>query len=133
MNKRLLVAKIILLTGFAAMVLGGIDPMEGVFLIFPGSVLLAFGAWLSGMPRRWLAYMAFILMAVSFAALLLLSALGGFGGSAPLLRSNWWALLLLPYPIGWMMGVAGGALMSSTLLRVLSVIGVLFAALFWSA
>jgi ABC-type multidrug transport system permease subunit len=32
-----------------------------------------------------------------------LSSLGGFGGNSSL--SWWWGLLILPYPIGWLMDV----------------------------
>ncbi len=128
MNKHLLMANILVLLGFIAMVLGGIDPVGGVFLIFPGSILLAFGAWLARPPERWLAYAAFILMTVSFAIVVVVSQLGGLGGSAPLLHSKWWGLLLLPYPVGWTMGVAGGAFMLPHLFtgrwaRVVSIIG----------
>ena len=31
------------------------------------------------------------------------SSLGGFGANAPL--SWWWATLILPYPIGWLLAV----------------------------
>ncbi len=135
MNKSILAAKIVVILGFFAMVLGGLDPMEGVFLIAPGSILLALGAYLGETPRRWLAYAASILMALSFAILLIVSALGGFGGEAPLLHSNWWALLLLPYPVSWMMGVAAGvftltALFTGMTGRILSGIGVILAVLF---
>ena len=34
-----------------------------------------------------------------------LSALGGFGGNSG--HSNWWAVLILPYLIGWLMGIWG--------------------------
>ncbi len=34
-----------------------------------------------------------------------MSAIGGIGGSTG--RSMWWALVLLPYPVGWVMGFAG--------------------------
>jgi hypothetical protein len=45
------------------------------------------------------------LIAVGVAALFGLSAIGGFGG--PSGRSMWWGLLLLPYPIGWVIGLLG--------------------------
>ena len=40
------------------------------------------------------------------AALWIMSAFGGIGGSTG--RSMWWALVLLPYPIGWMLGLVEG-------------------------
>lgn len=135
MNKRLLAAKIVAIAGFCAVVLGCFDPMEGVLLIVPGTVLLALSAWLGKTPQRWLAYVACILMVISFAFLCLLTALGGFGGNAPLLHSKWWALLLLPYPVGWMMGVASGVCTLTTLFtgmaaRIVSGFGAVIAVLF---
>ena len=50
----------------------------------------------------------FILIALGVGALWGLSELGGFGGTSG--RSNWWALLLLPYLIGWPMGICGPGL-----------------------
>jgi len=37
-----------------------------------------------------------------------LSAFGGFGAGTGL--SNWWGLLLVPYAVGWVMGLAGSVL-----------------------
>ena len=34
-----------------------------------------------------------------------MSALGGLGGESG--RTIWWGLVLLPYPVGWVMGVIG--------------------------
>jgi hypothetical protein len=34
-----------------------------------------------------------------------LSAVGGFGGSTG--RTLWWWLALVPYPVGWVMGLVG--------------------------
>jgi hypothetical protein len=34
-----------------------------------------------------------------------MSALGGIGGDTG--RSYWWALLFLPYPVGWIMALTG--------------------------
>lgn len=111
----MLAARIMVPLGFAAVIVGGVDAMEGVFLIAPGSVMLAFGALLGGTHHRRIAYVSVALILLSFALLLGLSALGGFGGKAPLLRSNWWGLLLVPYPVGWMMSVAGGAVALTSL------------------
>ena len=51
-------------------------------------------------------------MVVGFGALWWLSALGGVGdlkdGGR---RSNWWALVLAPFPVGWVMGIVGAILM----------------------
>lgn len=49
---------------------------------------------------------AFILITVGVAVLFGFSAVGGIGGQTG--RSMWWGLLMLPYPVGWLMALAGG-------------------------
>jgi hypothetical protein len=34
-----------------------------------------------------------------------LSAVGGIGGKSG--HSMWWGVLMLPYPVGWILGLAG--------------------------
>jgi hypothetical protein len=40
--------------------------------------------------------------------MIVLSLFGGIGGNTG--RSMWWGLVILPYPVGWIIGVAGAAL-----------------------
>ncbi|HPA19970.1 MAG TPA: hypothetical protein PLU30_19625 [Verrucomicrobiae bacterium] len=89
-----------------AMVIGAIDPLEGSVIILVGSGLVAFGAFLGRGERRLFAYRlwVFVLIAIGVGALWGLSAVGGFGGQA---RSVWWGMLVLPYVIGWLMGICG--------------------------
>ena len=49
---------------------------------------------------------AFSLIAAGVAAMFALSAVGGIGGRSG--HSLWWGLLILPYPVGWLMALAGG-------------------------
>jgi ABC-type multidrug transport system permease subunit len=44
-----------------------------------------------------------LLITVGVIFLFYLSSLGGFGGTSTL--SWWWGLLILPYPIGWLLQV----------------------------
>lgn len=108
MNTRLLWSRILKVVGGIAMLLGTLDPMEGSLLILPGSGLVALGMSLGGKDRRTILYWtwAFILIAVGVGALFGLSAVGGIGGRSG--HSMWWGLLILPYPMGWLMAVAGG-------------------------
>ena len=82
--------------------------MEGSQLTMPGSGLVAVGMYLGGKDRRtvlcwtW----AFILIVVGVAALFCLSAVGGIGGKSR--HSMWWGILILPYPVGWLMALGGG-------------------------
>jgi hypothetical protein len=87
------------------MVIGLIDPLEGSLVILPGTGLAALGAALGAASHRTLLYWGFALVALGVAAMWGMSALGGIGGSTG--RSMWWALLLLPYPVGWVLSLVG--------------------------
>ena len=89
------------------MVIGAIDPLEGSVLIWLGNALAALGAWLvKNRYQTWL-ICAWLLVTLGVGLLFGFSALGGFGGTTG--RPLWWALVLLPYPIGWIMGLLGAA------------------------
>lgn len=98
-------ARILVIVGLAAMLIGVIDPLEGSIVILAGAVLVAVGAGLARSPHRTSLYVSLLLVAIGVAALWGVSVMGGFGVSTG--RSNWWALLMLPYPIGWLLGVVG--------------------------
>ena len=85
-----------------------LTPLEGSLLILPGSGMVALGIYLGGKDRRTVLYWtwAFILIAVGVGALFGLSAVGGIGGKGG--HSMWWGILILPYPAGWLMALAGG-------------------------
>jgi hypothetical protein len=107
MSARNLWARILAIVGYIAMLVGALDPLEGSVLILPGSGLVALGACFSRSERRVIAYrvMVFLLIAVGVGALWWSSSVGGFG--APGERSMWWGSLILPYLIGWSMGIWG--------------------------
>jgi hypothetical protein len=92
------------------MLLGTLDPLEGSLLILPGSGMVALGVFFGRKPRPTVLYWAWVfgLIAVGVAALFGLSAVGGFGGTSGL--SNWWGVLILPYPVGWLMALVGGVI-----------------------
>lgn len=106
-NARSLSSRILTTVGGIGMVVGGIDPLEGSILIFAGSGLMALGAFLGQSERRFITYRlwVFILIAIGLGAVVGLSMVGGFGGSSG--RSMWWGVLVLPYLIGWSMGIWG--------------------------
>jgi hypothetical protein len=87
------------------MLAGALDPMEGSLLILPGSGFVTLGTFLGhtdhALRRYWT--LIFILIAAGVGALFALSAVGGIGGRSG--HSMWWGLLILPYPIGWVMGI----------------------------
>ena len=107
MNARNLWSRILVTVGGIAMLVGAIDPMEGSLLILPGSGLVALGTFLGQGERRLIAYRVwvFVLIAIGVGALWGLSMVGGIGGSSG--RSPWWGVLILPYLIGWSMGIWG--------------------------
>lgn len=107
MNDRSRWSRRLLIVGSLAMPVGAIDPLEGSGLILLGSAALLAGTLVSREERRWIAYRtwAFVLVAAGVAALWGLSSVGGFGG--PSGRSIWWGMLILPYPVGWSLGVWG--------------------------
>ena len=107
MNARALWSRILTIAGGIAMLAGAIDPMEGSLLILPGSGLVALGTFLGESERRLVAFRVwvFVLIAVGVGALWGLSTAGGLGGNSG--HSMWWAVLILPYLIGWSMGIWG--------------------------
>ena len=75
-------------------------------VIVAGAGLVAFGTVLSGSGSKLVTYWSWIFrfIAVGVGALFFLSAVGGIGG--PEGHSMRWGLLIVPYPIGWVLGVA---------------------------
>lgn len=100
-------SRILLMVGSIAMLVGALDPLEGSLVILPGSGLLALGTFLGRAERSLLTYrlVVFVLIAIGVGAIWGLSSVGGFGGSSG--RSYWWGILILPYLIGWIMGISG--------------------------
>lgn len=98
-------SRILVIVGLVAMVIGAIDPLEGSLIILPGTGMVALGALLGKSRYRKFLYWSFALVAVGVGALFGVSALGGFGGRSGL--SLWWAIVILPYPIGWIMAIVG--------------------------
>jgi hypothetical protein len=107
MNARMLWSRILVIVGSIAMLIGAIDPLEGSLIILAGSGMVALGTILGKSRHRMLLYWmwVFILIAVGVGAVWGLSAFGGLGGTTG--RSLWWGLVILPYPIGWIMGIVG--------------------------
>jgi hypothetical protein len=92
--------RILFILGILTFFIGTIDPFEGSILIALGTAILAFCSYLiKDTKRRW--YLVnFIIIAIGVILLFYFSDRGGFGASTGL--SYWWALCILPYPIGWL-------------------------------
>lgn len=107
--KTLLSPRTLLITGLVLMVVGAIDPLEGSVVIVLGSAIATLGGVLARGHRRVMLAWAFLLIVIGVGLMFGISALGGFGGTSG--RSLWWALILLPYPIGWVLGLVAIAMM----------------------
>lgn len=104
-NARTLWSQVLVFVGLAAMLVGALDPLEGSFVILPGSGLVALGAFLGRSRYNVLLCSAFILIGIGVGAMVVLSQFGGIGGRSG--HSMWWGLFVLPYPVGWIIGLAG--------------------------
>lgn len=105
MNTRELWPRVLVVVGSIAMLVGVLDPLEGAVVILAGSGLVALGTFFGQAGRRLFSHwvLIFVLIAAGVGAMFVLSAFGGIGGSSG--HSMWWGVLILPYPVGWVMGV----------------------------
>ena len=93
--------KVVFRSGLFLFWLGLLDPMEGSVLIATGSAIMALVA-VATKRKYYKSYLlAAILIFSGVNALFVLSSFGGFGGTSDL--SWWWGVLILPYPVGWLM------------------------------
>ena len=99
-------ARSLIVVGLAVMVLAALDPLEGSVMVVAGGGLMALGAHLRESRHRGYLYGCVAMLMTGVAALWILSAFGGFGGTSG--RSSAWGLLIVPYPIGWLAGLVGG-------------------------
>ena len=95
--------RIIYIIGIIALLIGAIDPLEGSVVLAGGSALIALSTHLTHDRHRKIFFSALIMIMIGVFFLFYFSSLGGFGGSSTL--SWWWGILILPYPIGWLMSI----------------------------
>jgi hypothetical protein len=98
-------SRIVAIAGLVLLILGAIDPLEGSVVILAGAATEAVGAFLGRSRHRTLIFLAFGLITIGVVSMFVLSSFGGLGGDTG--RSMWWALILLPYPVGWILGMVG--------------------------
>jgi hypothetical protein len=98
---RILWSRILVILGLFGMLVGALDPLEGSVIILPSAGIAAVGALVGHTARRKLLYAAFVLIAVGVCTMLLYSFIG---------RSGVWAAMIVPYPIGWILGVVASIL-----------------------
>lgn len=95
--------RIVFIIGIVIFLIGTLDPLEGSLLIVPGSLMMAFAAIMSKDRHRKIFTASATMIIVGVIMLFYISSLGGFGGTSKL--SNWWGLVILPYPAGWLLTV----------------------------
>ncbi len=104
-SARSLWSRILVTVGGIVMLVGALDPLEGSVVILPGAGLVTLGTFLgnseAGLRAYWMWILVLIVLGVG--AMFGLSAVGGIGGRSG--HSMWWGVLILPYPIGWVMGI----------------------------
>ena len=91
--------------GAAALALGAVDPLEGSLAIVAGAGVSVVAAHLGHLRTRQRLDWGVALAALGVAVLWAMSAVGGVGPSTG--RSYWWLLLIVPYPIGWLLSLSG--------------------------
>ena len=95
--------RIIYVSGVIGLIIGAIDPLEGSVLIVAGSLLIALSTYLTK-DRHWKIFLtSLIMIIIGVFFLFYFSSLGGFGGTSAI--SWWWSILILPYPLGWLMSI----------------------------
>lgn len=103
MKERSTIARTLYIIGIVALAIGALDPMEGSIVIAVGSILMAVSTYLIPNPHQTIFRATAAMIVVGVCFLFFFSALGGFGGKSQL--SWWWATLILPYPIGWLINI----------------------------
>jgi hypothetical protein len=98
MKMNLTFLKVLFIIGAVALIIGAIDPLEGSAVIGAGSIIMTIAA-ISRHDRHRKLFLLFSgLIAFGIAFMIFFSSFGGFGKGA---LSWWWAILVLPYPLGW--------------------------------
>ena len=92
--------------GMVGMIISVLDPLEGAIVAFASATLIALGAQLTHSRFRTPLYWSVGLMGAGIAVMVGFSIAGGVGGETG--RPMWWALLMLPYPAGWLLAVIFG-------------------------
>ena len=108
MNVSFISSRLLMVIGLIGMLVGAVDPLEGSFLILPSVGLVAVGAFLGKSRYLQLLGWSFALVLFGVAAMVIFTWWGGLGGKSG--HSIWWAIFIVPYPVGWIAGLIGAAL-----------------------
>jgi hypothetical protein len=108
MNSPIVWARALLIFGLTGMIIGAVHPLEDSLLILVGVGLVALAALLGKSRYRVVLCWAFALVVFGVTTMSALSRFGGVGGDTT--RSFWWAVSILPYVVGWLVGLTAGFL-----------------------
>ena len=103
MNDKRKWIRIIYILGIISLIAGALDPLEGSVNIAVGSALIALSTRLAHDRNRRIFLTTSIMIITGVCFMFYFSSLGGFGGTSTL--SWWWATLIIPYPIGWLINI----------------------------
>lgn len=95
-----------IVVGLVLLALALVDPLEASLVAIPGVGAVAIGAFLIRSRLRVQAYWAAALLVLGVSTMWILSAFGGLGGSTG--RPLWWTVVVVPYPIGSLLGLVTG-------------------------
>jgi hypothetical protein len=101
MKQRAKWTNVIFIVGIIALILGIIDPMEGSIVIAAGSIFIAISAFFSHDHYRKIFLVTAIMITIGVLSMFYVSSLGGFDPK----HAWWWDVLILPYPVGWLISV----------------------------
>jgi hypothetical protein len=106
MNKSNVWTRLLIAAGILCMAIGAVDPLDGSFLVLLGIALATLGSLMGS--SRYFQHLAwsFALVASGVAAMVFFSSLGGIGGNSG--NPLWWGIYVVPYPIGWFVGLVSG-------------------------
>jgi hypothetical protein len=91
----------VFIAGVIATIAGAIDPMEGSVVIAMGSILLTISAYFKNDRYFKIFLIAAIFIIIGVSSVWYVSSFGGFDPK----REWWWTLVILPYPIGWLINI----------------------------
>jgi hypothetical protein len=93
--------RFVFISGIVALIIGAIDPMEGSIVIVVGGICLALSTFLMQDRYKKIFLAAGVMILVGVSSLWFVSSLGGFDPK----KEWWWSLLIMPYPLGWLMNI----------------------------
>lgn len=103
MRKKIELRKVIYNFGVAFLIVGVIDPLEGSVAILIGSLMIYIASIMLKDRDKKMFFVAMVLILIGVLSMFIMSSMGGFGKESKM--SNWLLILIIPYPLGWLMEI----------------------------